>query len=542
MGSYIFSQRSVYKLFIIKFITLIVFLSQASFADQCEEELSFSTEEFRDIIEVAKIISFLSANHSSLSDEPIDIRPIDMLIASMTRVVEVNSHSQISVVKADLTTGMIFNGLKSLKEGTLLFDLQNRIWEELGEDDPIKEFLSLESPESGYILTLDKSYTGSFEDITSRNTILNQSSDLLLQRSRIASHGDSPVSSKDLFVSMIAIQDLYFIYELFSLHLVEKPRLFERWFGDRHRRQINETRSIYSIINNGMDITYRYVSILQLQIIYHVSQKRQNSENRTEQSRRGAGPIDMNTYLLRKFGFSRSAIERSIDQLNDGKLINVRGRIKRRVLRNTSSLAEMNEVREIDNEEIDILVDENDVRGFLKYHRSFTDEESELFIRRFIKEEEKESPAPLVVNLDKDETRTTTTQVSQQLIDRLDRMGQDDLEVFVEDLGFEVSSRFMARLMNPQRVPQNVRHSFIRFIAYVKQVGNIFNIRTSNNAYGLKRIPGFHRRNKKQQGSSYDYYSLHLNGSGTWILLLREEKDIFTLDRIVSHATYERYF
>ena len=57
----------------------------------------------------------------------------------MTTVVEIDNKTHI--VKADLTTGSIFNSLKSVKEGALLFDLRNRIWKEL--NDPIKESLRL---------------------------------------------------------------------------------------------------------------------------------------------------------------------------------------------------------------------------------------------------------------------------------------------------------------------------------------------------------------------------------------------------------------
>ena len=227
--------------------------------------------------------------------------------------------------------------------------------------------------------------------------------------------------------------------------------------------------------------------MLQLQILQQISQRRQVHQK--------ANPINMDVYLLSKFGLFKKGIEKSIDQMNNNKHYYVRIKIKRRILRNTS-LNEANEIEEFNNEEIDALVSEDDVKTFLEYHRSFTNEEIELFIQRFIKREENTQPE--INNADINGPATIQIpQQRQQLIDRLSRMDQGELEAFIKEIGFEVSSDFMAHLMNPQKVPRDVKPLFIRFIANVKQAGSIFNIRTSNNTYGFKKVRYFNRRNKK---------------------------------------------
>ena len=526
MNSYTFFQRMIFWS-----VTLICCISSQAFANisdevmRCDEAMSFSTtEEFRDIIKVAKVISLLreSKKHSNLLNKPI-LYPIDILLASMTKVVEIDNEAH--VVKANLTTGIIFNILKRLKEGAFLFDLQNRILEELS--GLIKEKLNILEPlnENGYTLTLDRRYTDSFDDIVSQDVIFDQSFVDLLRQAKIESDGDSHVDPTDLFLSMIQTHEPYFIYELLSSHLTKQPTsFFQRWFGG-YQRKINE---IKSIIYNIVDTNYRYTSILQLR-------RRQNNKNRQSNSIKRLSPIDMNTYLLKKFGFFNKGVKKAIDQIDNNKLDNLRNRIKRRILRKTFSLTEAKDVENIDNEEIDILVNEDDVREFLRYHRNFTDEESELFIQRFI--QRKDNTQLKINNIDTNENKRAIILIpQQQLIDKLNYMSPDDLENFISEVGFEISSKFMVHLMDPQRVPQYVKYFFIRFIAYVKQNG-IFRVRTSNNIYRLKKIKVF---NNQKNNSLYNYYSLHLGKK--YVLVLMENNDLLILDRIISHGIYNRYF
>ena len=169
------------------------------------------TEEIRDTIEVAKIIAFMRENKNNSTKKGINIQPIDIFLASMTVVVEVDN--QTHVVKADLTTGSIFHSLKSLKGGALLFDLQHRIWEEI--NNPLKEKLRIsESQEGGYILTLDKNSTSSFDTITRQNATFDQASVDLLQQIKIESNGNGHIDPKYLLLAMMQSNDLHFIHEL----------------------------------------------------------------------------------------------------------------------------------------------------------------------------------------------------------------------------------------------------------------------------------------------------------------------------------------
>ena len=227
-----------------------------------------------------------------------------------------------------------------------------------------------------------------------------------------------------------------------------------------------------------------------------------------------------------------------MDQITDNKFDNLKIRIKRRILRNTSS-NEVREIEDLNNNEIDALVNENDIRNFLKYHRDFTDEEVELFMQSFIQKQETIEPETNNT-INNDTTTIQIPQPRQQLIERLSRMNQDDLEIFIREVGFEVNSDFIHPLMDPQKIPKDIKDIFIRFIADVSQAGSIFDIRTSNNAYQFKKIRSFSKRNKKHQRSSTNYHSLHLGWN--WVLVVREEGNIFILDRIISHGTYERYY
>ena len=539
MNYYAFFQRTI---FITGFITYIIaLLSQASFAtplaqassaDICrialQPGMTSSTQEFKDIIDVAKVISFLRQNkrHSRLPNRNRTIHPIDILLASLTIVVEVDN-DQNHIVKANLTKGIIFNSLKSLREGALLFDLQNRIWEEL--NDPIKKHLSiLRSYKNGYILTLDRRHTNSFDNIISKDMIFDKESLHLLRKIKTEGNGNAYIDPRNLLFAMIQSHNPYFIYELFSSQLTEELGFFGIWLGDNQRR-IDE---IISIISNSTNTSSGYISILELQMLYYTSRRGQDNGNKEAQ------PSNTNIHLLRKFGFPGESVARSMHQIENDNLSRLRIRIKRRILRNTSS----NEVREVEtsnDDEIDALVNENDIRNFLKYHRNFTDEEIELFMKSFMQDRENIEPETNDT-MNNDSTTTPILHPRQQLIQRLNRMDQDKLEAFIREVDFEVSSDFIHNLMDPQKVPKDVKDVFIRFIADVSQAGSIFSIRTSNNAYGFKKVSHFNKRNKKHQRNSVEYHSLHLGWN--WVLLVREEENIFTLDRITSHATYKKYF
>lgn len=541
MKLYLLSSLFYKTFFIAKYITFIItLLSHASLANVCNEDIrsvmSSSTEEFKDIIELAKIISFLRENksHSTSSNEDITIYPIDVLLASMTRVVEINNN-QVDVVKADLTTSTIFSSLKALKEGVLLFQLQSRVWEEL--DDPIKESLQISEQEGGYILTLYGRTETSFDSIISRNAIFDQSSLDLLLRAKLESNEYDRIDTPDLLLAMVQSSDLYFIQELFISQLTEEPGLFERWFGDRQRR-INEVRSIIIDTINMTGLNYNSMLLLQRRSSHHFQlEKTPKTVPQTQE----VEPVEIEVYLLNKFGFAKGAISRSMYQIENNKFDDLRVRIKRNIARNIY-FGEINEIRSASKSDIDALVTESDIEGFLKNDRSFTDEEIELFMQIFLKRERSTQPETSNI-VDTDERAISrmaqVPQQRQQLISVLSRMDRNDLEAFIKEIGFEVSNDFMAYLMDPQRVPQNIKHLFIRFIADVRSAGSVFNIRTSNNTHKFKKLPYFNRRNKRNQQNSHNYYSLHLNG---WVLVLRKEDGIFTLDRIISHGTYDRYF
>ena len=73
---------------------------------------------------------------------------------------------------------------------------------------------------------------------------------------------------------MIQSPDLYFVYELFSSQLTGVLSFFESWLVD-NQRQIDEIRSIMS---NSTNTPHRYTPILQLQISYYMSRRRQIME------------------------------------------------------------------------------------------------------------------------------------------------------------------------------------------------------------------------------------------------------------------------
>ena len=564
MNFHVFFQRTI---FIAGFITYIIIalLSQASFANLslqtslasplpqasfasplpqtssvhlCEtalqSNLTSSAEEVKDIIDVAKVISFLrkSNNHSRSPNGNIIIHPIDLLLASMTVVVEIDHH-KTHVVKADLTNGIIFNSLKSLRGGMLLFDLQNRVWEKLNA--PIKKRLSiLDSYENGfneyngYVLTLDRKSTNSFDNIISQDVAFDQGALDLLQQVKTEDNGNTYIDPRDLLLAIIQSPDLYFIYDLFFPKLPEGFSFLERWFGDPQRR-IDELRAIMS---NSTNTSSEYTPILQLQILYYMPQGRQNNENGEAQS------VSTDFHLLRKFGFPRKAAARSIEQIENNNFDRLRIRIKRRILRNTSS-NELTEIEALARNEIDALINENDIKKFLKYHRSFTDEETETFMQNFIQRREYTKATTDTHITDIEEETTPQLHPRQQLIDRLNHMNQDDMAIFIKETGFEIDDDFIHHLMDPQKVPPYIRHFFIRFIADVSRVGSIFSIRTSNNSYGFKQVH-YNTKNKKLRQSSLKYYSLHLGYN--WVLVARKEGNTFILDEVTTHANYKKYF
>ena len=527
MRLYLLAPSLLNRFLVIKFITVIIaLLSQAALASPpaqtfstniCGYTLSFIdslTEEIKDTIEVAKIIAFMRENKNNSTEENITILPIDILLASMTIVVETDNHTH--TVKADLTTGAIFNNLKSLKEGSLLLDVQNELWEEL--NDPIKEKLKPSGLQDGYILTLDGNSTNSFDNIVLRNATFDQASIDLLQQAKIESNGNGHIDPKYLLLAMMQSNDLHFIYEL-----VTRLGLF-----DRNQRQSDEIRSV---INNNTSTIHRYTSILQLQLLHHTS--RQNNGNGTQQ-------LNIDVYLLSKFGFFRRAVGQLISLIESNDFDELRIEIKRHILGNTSS-EEVEEVNRLSNTDIEILVNENDIRRFLKDH-SFTNEEIELFIKKFIQTRES-TQSENTTSANGTSTRSALTtpmpQQRQQLIDRLRDMDQNELEVFIRGIGFEMNNDFINHLMDPRKVPRNTRQLFFKFIANVEQAGSISNIRTSNNTYGFKKIRAHNIRSQTNQ--RLHYYSLHL-GKGDWVVVLIKEGDIFVLDQIMSHNAYSRHF
>ena len=529
------------RLLVVKFITVIVAsLSQtlsASPQPQTSSTLnnnicaytlsitSFLTEELKDTIEVAKVIAFIRNNKNTSTQEDITIHPIDIFLASMTTVVETDNHTY--TVKADITTGGIFNSLKSLNEGLFLLNIQNTLWEKL--DDPVKEQLQVsEPPPRGYTLTLDRRYQNPFDSITSRDAIFDQASMDLLQQAQIESNEGSPITHGDILLAMIQSHDLHFINEL-----IIRSGVFDTL---PHRNQRYHDQIKFVINTTHTNTTYRYTSIQQLQVLHHIS--RRNNRNGTQQFNQEDKSVNIDSYLLSRFGFSRRRVGQLIPLIESNNFDELRIKIKKHILGNTSS-EEIEEMKRLNNTDIEVLVDENDIRNFLKYIRNFTDEESEFFIQKFIRE--KTTQTSISHPGDYEVKQASTTQMSQQpqeLLDRLRNMDQNALETFIRKIGFEINNNFINHLMDPKKVPQNIKRLFLRFIANIEQAGSISNMRISHNTHGFKKIR-VSKRNKRNQ--RHNYYSLHLD-SGDWIVVLKKQGDIFVLDQIMSHNTYNRHF